>query len=954
MKIALHKLCCLLLCLVTLSALLALPAAAQEKTVRIGWYEDAYNITGTHGERSGYAYEFEQAVAAYTGWQYEYIKGGWSDLFAMLENGEIDILAGISYSDARAEKMLFSEMPMGRENYYLYADLAHTDISPADLRSLDGKRVCLLENSVQATQFYAWERTHKIKLSYVYVNSFDAGKKLADNHEIDAVVSTETPAWVERGMSAITTTGGSGIYFAISKNRPDLKHELDSAMHKMEYDKPFYADELYKRYLSASSVPVLSKEEKAWLAQHGEIRIGYLRNDIGFSSIDSSTGKLTGFINDYIRLATAALGSDVLKFKLVGFDSQTEQQQALKRKDIDMIFHISQAPYFAELNNFILSNTVVAITPPAITAKSLFNEAEENTIAMEKDNLILKWYISYNYPQWKIVEYNSLAEVEDAVRDGKADCMITKYRQLTKYLEDKKLHTIFLTKPGNTAFAVTRDNTILMSILNKTLRSIPTSMLTGTLAMYDNTLRRVTTIDYVKDNVIAVTLTLVSIFVIILLIILSFLRKAQASEAKAKEAAAHVLELNKRLEEGHLRLQENHQQLEKALQRAESASAAKTNFLFNMSHDIRTPMNALLGYTRLMKPKLTDPELISYQEKMEQSGKLLLDILNNVLDMSRIESGKVELDENYCQVSSVLKEICDVFIVEAKKKDIQLKYEAFVQHEHLMCDVTKIKEIFTNLISNSVKYTPKGGSITLRSTELACDRPGYVRLQTEVSDTGIGMSQEFLPKLFEAFTRERNTTIAKVGGTGLGMAIVKRLVEMLGGTITVDSQLGRGTTFTITLEHRIADEAYYKKLEQTEPTPHVTAGTKSLQGRHILLAEDNDLNAEIAKAILSRMGLSVDRVEDGVQCVNMLDKQPAGTYDLILMDIQMPHMDGYKATQAIRRFQNQAKAKLPIIAMTANAFEEDRRNAFAAGMNGHIAKPIDIDKVEKVLLSCIH
>ena len=952
-KLTLHRCYCLILCLLACCSFLALPltatAAQQPKVVRIGWYEDAYNITGKHGERSGYAYEFEQAVAAYTGWQYEYVKGGWSDLLAMVARGEIDMMAGISYTDERAQKMLFSELPMGQEKYYLYADLANTDISASNMDSLDGKRVCLLENSIQATQFYAWEKAHNVKLKYIYSNSFDYGKKLADNHEIDCVISTETPAWIERGMSAIATTGGSGIYFAINKNRPDLKRELDNAMRKMEYDKPFYADELYKRYLSASSVAVLSKEEKAWLAQHGPIRMGYVKNDIGFSTIDSSTGKLVGVINDYIKLATDNLGN-IVKFDLVGFDSQQEQMQALKDRKIDMILHTSQAPYFAELNGFILSNTVLAVTPPAVTAKDFFDENAENTIAIEKDNLLLKWYVSYNYPQWNIVEYNTLPEVEQAVRSGRADCFITKYRQLTKYIEDKTLHTVFLTKPGNTAFAVNRDDTLLMSVLNKSLRTIPASMLTGTLAMYDNTLRKVTTIDFVKDNVVAVTLMLITFFLIILLIILSFLRKSKIAEVKAKQATAHAMELNQKLEESHHRLQENHQQLEKALQQAEAASSAKTNFLFNMSHDIRTPMNALLGYTKLMKPKLTDPELISYQEKMEQSGNLLLSILNNVLDMSRIESGKVELDENYSKVGNILHEIKGVFEVEARKKGLSLTIAAEVQHEHIMCDIIKIKEIFTNLVSNAIKYTPQGGSITIKSTELPCDKPDYVRIQTEVIDTGIGMSKEFLPLLFEAFSRERNTTLAKVGGTGLGMAIVKKLVDMMGGTIEVHSELGKGSCFTITLEHRIADKAYYQQEEE----PATAAANKAvLQGKHILLAEDNDLNAEIAKVILSRMGLVVERVEDGVQCVNKVNTQPAGTYDLILMDIQMPHMDGYKATKVIRNFADKAKADIPIVAMTANAFEEDKRNAFEAGMNGHIAKPIDIEKVENVLTSLL-
>ena len=261
----------------------------------------------------------------------------------------------------------------------------------------------------------------------------------------------------------------------------------------------------------------------------------------------------------------------------------------------------------------------------------------------------------------------------------------------------------------------------------------------------------------------------------------------------------------------------------------------------------------------------------------------------------------------------------------------------------------KVKEIFVNILSNAIKYTPFGGSVMMNVDELPCDEPGYMIVRTRVSDTGIGMSQDYLTKIFDAFTRERNTTKSKITGTGLGMSIVKKYVDLLGGTIEVESELGKGSTFTVTLKHRIADESYYVKKHAENPE----SCSEILEGRNILLAEDNDLNAEIAEAILERAGLKIERVEDGIQCVNKITKMPAGTYDMILMDIQMPKMDGYKATQEIRNLPDKDKACIPIIAMTANAFEEDKREAIAAGMNEHIAKPVQADKLLSILSEVI-
>ena len=343
------------------------------------------------------------------------------------------------------------------------------------------------------------------------------------------------------------------------------------------------------------------------------------------------------------------------------------------------------------------------------------------------------------------------------------------------------------------------------------------------------------------------------------------------------------------------------------------------------------------------------PEMLEHLEKLQQSGNLLLAIINNVLDMAKIESGRMELDENYCRIEDVRKSLFAVFDEKARKKNIALHYTMNVEHEHVLTDVTKVKEIFVNILSNAIKYTPAGSSVMVDVDELSCDESGYMIVRISVSDTGIGMSQDYQTKIFEAFTREQNTTKSKIAGTGLGMSIVKKYVELLGGIINVESELGKGSTFTVTLKHRIADESYYVK-EYIEGSG---TGSEILEGRNILLAEDNDLNAEIAEAILERAGLKTERVENGIQCVKRIMEMPTGTYDMILMDIQMPQMDGYKATQAIRNLPDKDKACIPIIAMTANAFEEDKREAIAAGMNGHIAKPIQVDKLLSMLAEVI-
>ena len=913
-KLNVQRYICILLCLVLYVTVLPFPVSAEKektRTVRVGWYEGIYNTTGSDGQRRGYSYEYQQAVAAHTGWKYEYVDGSWAELMSMLKKGQIDLLGGISYAEERSTSMLFSALPMGEDRYYLYVNPSNTDISVSNLTTLNEKRIGMMPDTLSAEMFHEWEKSHGVNMQQVDIIDVDDVRQKLKNHEIDGFVLNESPQWERDNISPALLIGGSYNYFAVSKKRPDLKEELDQAMQKIERENPFYTDDLYKRYLSANSLETLTDEEQNWLEQHGAVRIGYLKNDVGISLVDTESEKPVGIINDYISLVSGYLGEQAIEFQLTGFESQEKELQALKDNRIDMIFHMNQNPYEAEQNDIVLSNTVFEINVAVLTGVEKFDENKENTVAVSRNNLLGKWYISFNYPFWKIKEYDSSAEVGKAVHSGEADCFVVKAGQSLKTMADSKMCRIFLTKSCASCFAVARDNTTLMNILNKTIQTLPASRLSSQFCVYENEPGKVTLAEYIKDNLRAVSIGFVSTVLVIIMIIVYLMVKARKAQIQA-----------------------------------EKANAAKSDFLFNMSHDIRTPMNALLGYSELIKRELTDPKLLDYQEKMEQSGNLLLSIINNVLDMAQIESGKVELDEDYVKIRDIYQGIYKIFQAEAEKKGIHLEMEYDVQHEHVICDETKNREIFLNLISNAVKYTASGGRITIKITELDCDRKDYMRIRTQVIDTGIGMSEEFLPSLFEAFARERNTTAGKVAGTGLGMPIIKKYIDMMYGTIEAESKLGEGSKFTVTLEYRIADKSYYE--QDTEKSIDMDE-TDRISGKHILLAEDNDLNAEIAEFILEDMGLMVDRVEDGVQCVSRIEQKPAGTYDLILMDIQMPNMDGYKATEVIRGLSDKSKANIPIIAMTANAFEEDRKKALAKGMNGHIAKPVDIEKVRKIL-----
>ena len=920
--------CVVLSLLLLLSAVLPVKAAAETapaKVVRVGSFEDTFNYVNEKGARKGYGYELLQTLSGYTGWQVEYVTCDWSDCFEKLENGEIDIMGAISYTEDRAEKMLFSDEPMGEEKYYLYADLSRADISASDYKTLNGKKVGVLMGTEPEVMLTEWEEKYGLKTEHVNVsNNEDAKQKLA-NHEIDCFVSLEESFWADLGISTITRVGKSGIYYALNKNRSDLKEELDNAMRALDEAAPFYTADLYKRYFSLDYIPILTGEEKAWLKEHGAIKMGFLTSDSGVSTFDPATGEFTGVITDYIQFAADCLGNQELEFQLVGYDSKEAELDALKSGEIDMIFHFDQSPNLAEEYHFACTNTTWTSNLMAVTNQQHFNENNVNRIAVPQNKLSLKKYLAFYYPQWEIVDCDTQEDAAKLVKDGQADCFVTGISSENKYSKKYSFYSVPLLNPVKSCFAVNSGNRSLLSILNKTIKAMPVNMLAGALAMYKSSARKVTLSDFIKDNFFMALLVSSIAVAAILLTILKLLRKARKAEAAARKAASDTQELNAKLQV--------------AVEKAESANHAKSTFLFNMSHDIRTPMNAIIGYADLASRHLDDPaKLKNYMENIQVCGQNLLMLLNNVLDLARIENDKTEMEYSVSDIEKDFRNCVAMFRNQADSKGQTLMVTTQLQYPYIYADIPHLTEICTNLVSNAVKYTGAGGTIRCNVTQKPGEKEGWCDTVVTVADNGIGMSQEFQKHIFEPFERERTSTVSKVEGSGIGMGIVKKLVGLMGGTVAVESRIGVGSKFTVTIPCRIASEDETQAKRETNPSDQ-----KCLCGTRILLTEDNDLNAEIAVELLQEEGCTVDRAKDGVECVDMLEKAANGTYQLILMDIQMPVMNGYDAARKIRGLDDPQKANIPIIAMTANAFTEDRQVALDAGMNDHIAKPINMN-----------
>ncbi|MBU5481105.1 response regulator [Blautia sp. MSJ-19] len=813
-----QKCTCLVICLFLLLPMVmpvrvSAAESTERKVIRVGAPESIYDDVNAHGERTGYGYEYLQKIANYTGWEYEYVPCTWNDCFEKLQNGEIDILEAISYTDERAETMAFSSIPMSEEKYYIFAKLADTDITITDISTFNGKNIGVLKDHLPETVLNEWSEKNHLHMNHLNITTKEEVIERLEKQEIECFVSVEGAFWSESGIAPVTTIGSSGIYFAFRKDSQDIKTDVDNAMLRLSEEYPFFSDDLYRQHFSQASIPVLTREEEEWLSGHGAIRVGYLKNDGGISTLHPDTGEVTGVISDYTLLAENCLYGQTLKFELVGFDSRNDLPDALHNGEIDMIFYVAQNPNSAEARGYDLSDTTWTANMAVITSQDVFDETKENTVAILAGKISLQSYISRNYPKWNITEYESQKDIVQAVCNGEADCFVVDSGDSADYTKEYGFHSFVLSKPNNSSFAVEHGNITLLSILNKTLETVTSSKLSGLLNMHDSELKKITLLDFFRDNLLAVSVLVGSIF----LLMLFLLRKSIVAGKKAQ----------------------------KAQRQAEAAGLTLTE-----EHD-------------------------DYE---------------------------------------------DVYV--------------FSSPLHL-------KKILVNLFTNAVKYNKPNGSIhtSMKTIERTKDT---IVCEFKIQDTGIGMSEDFVKnQLFVPFVQADTSARSSYAGTGLGMPIVKNMVDKLGGTITVESKLGAGSTFTVVLPFKLDPDG---KPEVQEEIMNC-----SVSGMRFLMAEDNELNAEIAKVLLEEKGASVTVVENGKKAVDLFVQSPGGTFDAILMDMMMPVMDGITATKTIRALNRSDAKTIPVIAMTANAFAEDAKKCINAGMNAHIAKPLNIEMVEKTI-----
>ena len=901
--------------LLTLNTFTA-PAQAsntQNKKVRVGWFESVFNHTDQQGRRSGYSYDYQIRLAANTGWEYEYIEGTWDELYGKLLKGEIDLLSRVHRTETNVKNLLISDQPLGMENLYIITKSTNDDISAFDKSCLKGKRIGVKKGGIQFEELQKWQKTNKIDIT---ICEYDIPEEnlcqLLIEGIVDAIVTFPSMcSTVMNDFVPVEHLRTIGIFFAVNKNRPDLMRELDVSMTKIVSQNIYYNKTLHEKYLKSDDLfKTLPAEDIDWLKKHGTIRIGYRDNYLPYSGTDPETGNPTGLISDFIENVQKSFAHLGINFEAVPYPTINDALEAVQEGSADAAFPVGISNYAAEQRKLLMIDDFVFSSEMAVMRKDdNFHADGYVRAAINAENPTYISLIQEHYPNWEIVHFPSTDECLKGVAEGKADLLlISNYRLsvLDDRINDLNLKTVATGTDIELTFAVSKNNPDLYLVINHFAHTWTKSQLSSSLAKYSDVRRNITLKQFLKEH-----FKMSAAFVLIIFVLIVLLWRRSVYEHR----------------------------------RAQSANQAKTRFLFSMTHDIRTPMNAIMGYTQLIQDNIGNTEkCANYIQKIASSSRFLLGLINNVLELARIESGKVEVNNVPTMMDDILQDLKALYSDLFAKKGINFVYSNSTTTKAVYCDQIKLNEIYLNILSNAYKYTHSGGEVRMTVKEEPSEIEGYARFVATVSDTGIGMSKEYLPTIFDDFTRESTYTENKINGTGLGMSIVKKLVEMLNGTITVDSEIGKGTTFTITIEHQIADEKKLLKEKEQEENEEY-----NFEGRRILLAEDNELNAEIAIEILSAVGFKVERAEDGKVCVQMLKDAEAGYYDIILMDIQMPVMNGYEATRAIRSMKDKSRSKIPIIALTANAFEEDRKNAIKAGMNGHLAKPIEIDKLMATL-----
>ena len=916
----------------------------EKGTVRVGYYENEVFQEGAQDGtvKTGYAYEYYRKLSEYTGWKYEYVYGSFGDLYQMLLDGEIDLLAGLAWREERASLIGYPNNIMGHESYYLVKHDSDANVT-ADPSTMNGSRIGVLD-SAMVSVLDQYLRDNDVKAEVVtyadYIKLFNA----FDSGEVDILAAESDGAHGRAHSEVLTVFGTSDYYLCVNKEREDLLTELNSAQAMLAAEEPNYLNSLSAKYYSISvTARAYSAAERDWMNNHDTLHVGYLENYLPYSDTDDQ-GKVTGIVKDIIPAILQSVEMQDMTVIYTGYKSYDEMITAIGAGDIDVVFPVGGGLYYSEENGIYQSNAVTLV-PADLVYYDSFGENTTSHFAVNENNRMQYYFVRTNYPDAEITMYPSTDECLEAVLKGKAGCVTLNGLRANDILRNRKYEDLSLYQTGysdSRCFGVEIGNEGLLKLLNRGINVLGSDYAQSISHRYTGGLYTYDFVDMLRDHLLLFSLI---IFAVVALIVFLLVRDMLRSKKEIREKERAGKELEKKNTE----LAASQKALSDALINAESANRAKTTFLNNMSHDIRTPMNAIVGFTALAESHMDDKEQVrDYLGKISVSSRHLLSLINDVLDMSRIESGKAVLEEEEVHLPEVIRDLETIVQSDITSKEIAFTVDIQgLVHKDIITDKLRLKQVLLNILTNAVKFTPAGGTIDLHVTEKPSLTEDIFSYEFRIRDNGIGMSKEFQKSIFDAFTRERTSTVSGIQGTGLGMAITKNLVEMMGGTISLDSTEGKGSEFVVTLPCRICHVSDTSlSTQEQKDTP--------LTGKRVLLAEDNEMNRMIAEAILTESGLFVEMAEDGMEAVEKMQDMPAGYYDIILMDIQMPRMDGYEAAKRIRALEDKKKASIPIVAVTANAFEEDRMIAMEAGMNGHLAKPYDIPAIMDMLKKLLY
>ena len=926
----------ILMTMLLLTALLSLSASAaetvsQHERVRVGFFAmDGYHMMDENGNRSGYGYDFLRLMARYWDVDYEYIgyDKSWDEMQRMLIDGEIDMVTSARRTPEREELFDFSR-PIGTNNGILTVRSDNSTIVEGKYSTYDGMRVALLRGNSRNDEFAEYARTKGFTYKSVYFDSAEEIAEALQNGTVDAIVTSSLRKMNNERI--LEKFGSSDFYVIVKKGNTELLNQINYAIDQMNAAEGNWKTTLYsKNYESADAKNLeYTEEEKRIIAQYSKDNpLHILCDPTRYPYSYTEDGEVKGILPDYFRKVADYAGLSYEFLVPATRDEYIAYQSDKTAVDISIDARLETDNY-AETKGWGLTAPYITMRMARVTRRDFDGNIHVVTTVNQTAAKSIEDAVA---PGAEKLMCSTRQEMMEAVRNGKADAAFVYYYMAQAFVNSDTTGTMTYTLLEQPTFSYrmvvsSTENHALAGILTKAMYAMPDNLVEDLATQYTTykatnlTLADMIRLHPVTAVAIIVFISWMAVTLIVIVNRLQTRRKLQlAAQQKAKEMTVLA-------------------------EQAQAASKAKSTFLSNMSHDIRTPMNAIIGFTNIALHQDSVPEMHNCLKKIEESSDHLLSLLNDVLDLSRIESGKVEFSPVPANITAVTNSVIE--IVKGMLLNRELNFEVHrepLQNPYVMTEPVRIREILVNILNNAVKFTKDGGTIRFD----AGNRPGadaqHIVICYRIKDTGIGMSEDFQKKIFDEFAQEENGVRTQYKGTGLGMPISKKYIELMGGTITVDSRKGVGTTFTVEIPMELTNA---EKVEKTKPLVQ----HNDLKGIKVLLAEDNDLNAELATILLEDLGMTVTRAADGQEVVDLFAEHPAGTYDIILMDIMMPKMDGHQAAKEIRAmYADRPDAEeIPIIALSANAFSEDVQASLDAGMNGHVSKPLNMEEVTKVI-----